>query len=79
LRWTPDGRSIYLWRPSAPPGHIDVLDLETGRRTAWKEFRPPDPAGVLQVGPIVVAPDGNSYVYSYRRVLDELFVATGIR
>jgi Tol biopolymer transport system component/predicted Ser/Thr protein kinase len=79
LRWTLDGRSIYLWRPSAPPGHIDLLELQTGRRTAWKEFRPPDPAGVLQVGPIVVAPDGNSYVYSYRRVLDELFVATGIR
>jgi Tol biopolymer transport system component len=79
LRWTPDGRSLYLWRPSAPPGRIDIVDLQTGRRTAWKEFRPPDPAGVLQVGPVVMASDGRSYVYSYRRVLDELYVATGVR
>jgi hypothetical protein len=45
----------------------------------WKELRPPDPAGVLQVGPVVIAPDGSSYVYSYRRTVDELYVATGIR
>ncbi|MGH9369744.1 MAG: TolB family protein, partial [Thermoanaerobaculia bacterium] len=79
IRWTADGRSLYVWRSSAPPGRIDLVDVETGRRTLWKEFRPPDPAGVLQVGPVVITPDGSSYVYSYRRVLDELHLATGIR
>ena len=78
LRWTADGRSIYVFRPSAPPGKIELLDLATGRRTPWKEFRPPDPAGILQVGPVVVSPDGRSYVYSYRRLLDELYVVTGL-
>jgi Tol biopolymer transport system component len=79
IRWTPDGRSLYVWRPSAPPGKIDLVGVETGQRTLWKEFRPPDPAGVLQVGPVVIAPDGASYVYSYRRVLDELYLATGLK
>ncbi|HTO87078.1 MAG TPA: protein kinase [Thermoanaerobaculia bacterium] len=78
LRWSADGRSLYVFRQSAPPGKIELLDLATGRRTPWKEFRPPDPAGILQVGPVVVAPDGSSYVYSYRRLLDELYVANGL-
>jgi dipeptidyl aminopeptidase/acylaminoacyl peptidase len=78
LRWAADGRSIYLFRPSAPPGKIEILDVATGRRTPWKEFRPPDPAGILQVGPVVIAPDGSSFVYSYRRLLDELYVATDL-
>jgi serine/threonine protein kinase/WD40 repeat protein len=79
IRWTPDARSLYVWRPSEPPGRIDLVELETGKRAPWKAFRPPDPAGVLQVGPVVITPDGRSYVYSYRRVLDELYLGTGIR
>ncbi len=53
--------------------------MNTGRRTVWKEVRPPDPSGVEQVGPIVIARDESSYVYSYRRRLDELFLATGLK
>lgn len=55
------------------------MDVKTGTRTPWKEIRPPDPSGVEQVGPIQIAPDEKSYVYSYRRVLDELYLATGLR
>ena len=53
--------------------------MTTGRRTLWKELNPPDPSGVQQVGPIMIAPDEKSYVYSYRRTLDELYLATGLR
>jgi hypothetical protein len=45
----------------------------------WKEIRPPDPSGVQQVGPIQIGPDETSYVYSYRRALDELYLAKGLR
>ncbi|HYB52354.1 MAG TPA: hypothetical protein VEG84_00670, partial [Thermoanaerobaculia bacterium] len=76
LRWTADGRSLYVFRHV--PAQVDLIDVATGRRTPWKEFRPPDPAGVLQIAPVVIGPDGASYVYSYRRLLDELYVATGL-
>ena len=79
LRWTPDGRSLYVWHSTAPPGRIDLVDVATGQRTLWKELRPPDPAGVLQVGPAVIADNGRAFVYSYRRVLYELYLATGLR
>jgi hypothetical protein len=39
----------------------------------------PDPAGVSAIGPILVGPDGKSYVYSYRRVLSDLYLIEGLR
>jgi Tol biopolymer transport system component/predicted Ser/Thr protein kinase len=79
LRWSADGSAIFVYRPSGPPLRVDKLDVKTGRRTLWKEIRPPDPSGVEQVGPVQIAPDEASYVYSYRRALDELYLATGLR
>ncbi len=79
LRWTADGASIFVYRPSAPPLRVEKVDVKTGQRTLWKEIRPPDPSGVEQVGPIEISPDETSYVYSYRRALGELYLATGLR
>ncbi len=79
IRWTPDGRGIYVFRPLAPPGRVELLDVATGARKVVKEFRPPDPAGVLQIGPILMTPDAKTFVYSYRRLLGELYLATGIK
>ena len=74
--WTADSRSLYVAR-GAMPARVEICDVATGERRLWKEIVPPDPAGVLAVGPIIVAPDGRSYAYSYRRGLDDLFVVTG--
>jgi Tol biopolymer transport system component len=79
LRFTPDGRSLYITRLSGTPGIIDVVEIETGRRTRWTQFEPPDPSGVEVVGPAVISPTGKGYVYTYRRTLDDLFLATGMR
>ncbi len=76
--WTADGRSIYLGRITNP-ARVDVCDVSTGERRLWKEIVPPDPAGVLAIGPILITPDGKSYVYSYRRLLDDLFLVTGLK
>jgi hypothetical protein len=79
IRWTADGRSLYVSRLSALPGIIDVVNIATGIRTKWKQFQPVDPSGVEQAGPAMISPDGTTYVYSYRRVLGDLFLATGMR
>ena len=75
--WTADGRSLYVLR-AGMPARVDVLDVATGARRLWKELTPPDPAGILAIGPVLVTPDGKSYVYSYRRMLDDLFMVTGL-
>jgi Tol biopolymer transport system component/predicted Ser/Thr protein kinase len=79
LKWTADGGSIFVYRPSAPPLRVEKVDVKTGHRTLWKEIRPPDPSGVEQVGPVQITKDETSYVYSYRRALDELYLAIGLR
>jgi Tol biopolymer transport system component len=79
IRWTADGRAIWVFKPNEVPTKIYRLDVTTGDRTLWKELTPPDPAGVLQIGPILMTPDGKSYVYSYRRTLDELFLVEGLK
>jgi Tol biopolymer transport system component len=78
-RWSPDGRSLFVYNAVARPGSVELVDVQSGRRTPWKEVHPPDPAGVLQIEPFVISPDGGSYVYSYRRLLDELYLVTGLK
>lgn len=41
IAWTAEGRSLYVFRPSAQPGRVDAVEITTGRRTTFKEFRPP--------------------------------------
>ena len=77
-RWTKDGRGVYVYKPELP-GRIDVVDVATGERRLWKEVVPPDPAGVSQIEPFVVSEDGSVFLYSYRRLLDELVLITGVR
>ncbi len=77
--WTADSRSIFVMRLSGVPGVVHVVDVATGKRTPWKEFLPPDPTGVEQVGPAIITPDEKAYVYSYRRVVGDLYLATGMR
>jgi Tol biopolymer transport system component/predicted Ser/Thr protein kinase len=74
--WTADGRSLYVSR-IAVPAIVEICDVATGARRPWRELTPPDPAGVLAIGPILITPDGRTYAYSYRRILDDLFLMTG--
>jgi Tol biopolymer transport system component len=79
LRWTPDGRSIYVVLGGEMPARVEIVDIATGQRRLWRELTPPDPTGVPTVGPVALSSDGLSYVYSYRRLLSDLFVAEGVR
>ena len=40
---------------------------------------PADSAGVSGIGRVCLTPDGASYVYSYTRVLSDLYVVDGLR
>jgi dipeptidyl aminopeptidase/acylaminoacyl peptidase/predicted Ser/Thr protein kinase len=76
LRWTPDGKALLTFRPSAPPLRVEEVDIATGARTLRREIQPRDPSGINQVGPYLEAPDGKTYVYSFRRSIGELYLAS---
>ncbi|HEY1249928.1 MAG TPA: protein kinase [Thermoanaerobaculia bacterium] len=79
LRFSPDGKALYLWKRGEVPARLTRLDLETGKREAWKSLLPADPSGVERISNVVVTPDGKSYAYCYTRLLSDLFVVEGLK
>jgi DNA-binding beta-propeller fold protein YncE len=79
LRYTPDGRAIYVWKRGDLPARISRLDLESGKRETWKDLLPADPAGVERISNVLVTPDGKGYAYCYARLLSDLFVVEGLK
>jgi eukaryotic-like serine/threonine-protein kinase len=79
IEWSADGKSLYVYRPGEFPAKVSELDLATGKRTVWRSLAPADPAGVSQIGPIVMTPDGASYIYGYHRTLSDLYLVLGLK
>ena len=83
LQWSADGRSLFLREADNLTIRIDTLDLSTGTRRFWKEFVPPDPTVVIDIGSdpgqVRIAPDGKWYAYTYWTFEGELYVAEGLK
>jgi hypothetical protein len=79
IEWSADGRSLYVYRPGELPAKVSLLNLASGKRTPWRTLAPADPAGVSQIGPIVMTPDGASYIYGYHRTLSDLYLVEGLK
>jgi Tol biopolymer transport system component len=79
IGWTQDGRSLYVTTSFGVPARVDLVDVETGRRTPWKTIDAPDPAGIHRMYPFFISEDGKAYVYSYRREVGDLYLVEGLR
>jgi len=77
--WTKDGRGLYVSRLDSPPARVYLVEIESGSRTEWRELMPRDPAGLAAVYAFVLTPEGEGYAYSSTRMLDTLYVMTGLR
>jgi Tol biopolymer transport system component len=75
-RFSADGRSLFVATFGKIPAMLYKVDLTTGARTDWREAMPADPAGLINVGPILVTPDGATTVYSYTRLLSDLYIVS---
>jgi Tol biopolymer transport system component len=79
IRWSADGRSVYVVSRWGIPVSVHRLDIASGRRELIQRFAPEDTAGVINVGPALVSSDGKSYLYSYRRILHDLYQISGLQ
>jgi hypothetical protein len=80
LAWTRDGKSLFVREP--PTGsawRVVRFDLESRKRTLWKELRPAEPSGTRVVYNPVIARDGEVYLYTVFRQLTNLFLVEGLR
>jgi hypothetical protein len=78
--WSADGRYLYVVKSGYVPSQVDRVELSTGKRELWKRLGPEDLTGVIVVTDIRVARDGQSYAYTYGRVVaSDLYVLEGLR
>jgi len=80
IRWSKDGQWLYVMhlRSSVQSSaQVSRLRIATGEIHPWKVLRPADTTGVNSITGMAIADDEKSYVYSYRRVLSDLYLAEG--
>ncbi len=77
--WTSDPRWLYVYRWKQSPVKVYRLNILTGRRQFFREMTPPDVAGLHDISHIYFSSDGRAYVYSYTRLLSELYLVKGLQ
>ena len=78
-QWSADGRSLFVSERYARPARVFRLDLQSGERSLWREFSPPQPAGIVGTIDPALTPDGSAWAYSVLRHLNDLYVLEGVR
>jgi eukaryotic-like serine/threonine-protein kinase len=79
IRWTADGRSLYIFRRGELPCTVFKLDIATGQRSPWRKMVPPDPAGLASIPTVRLTQDGKAYAYTYLHILSDLYVVSGLK
>jgi Tol biopolymer transport system component len=79
VRWTADGRALYVVASGNLPAPIFRVDVRSGERVFWKELRPREQSGSTTQPWVVMTPDGRSYAYSFQQTLSGLYLVTGLK
>jgi serine/threonine protein kinase/Tol biopolymer transport system component len=79
IEWTDDNSALFVLERIHTAVRVMRIDITSGERREWVTIRPGDPAGILDVMPVHITPDGQTYAYGYRRFLSDLFIATSLQ
>jgi DNA-binding winged helix-turn-helix (wHTH) protein/Tol biopolymer transport system component len=77
--WTSDPRWLYVYERKQSPVEVYRLNVLNGQRQFFREMTPPDVAGLHGISFIHFSSDGRAYVYSYTRLLSELYLVKGLK
>ena len=78
VRFDAGGTSLFLASQGLPL-RIDRLELDSGKRTSWKEIVLADPTGADSIASVQLTPDGKCYCYSFLRNLSRLYLVENLR
>jgi hypothetical protein len=79
VRWSPDGRSVWVTGGHEVPLKAEELDLATGRRRSLMSLEPRNRAGTVSMDNLSLADDPRAYAYSAREIVSRIFVVQGMR
>ena len=77
--WTSDPRWLYAYQWNQALAKVYRLNVLTGQRQFFREIAPPDVAGLHDISHIYFSTDGRAYVYSYTRLLSQLYLVKGLK
>jgi eukaryotic-like serine/threonine-protein kinase len=78
VRFDPDGKSLIVAKLGVPARMIRRF-LDNRPAQVLRVLTPSDPAGILELRNFQLSADGKSYVYSYYRVLSDLWIVDGLK
>ena len=60
------------------PAKVFRFDIATGRKELWRTLMPADAAGIYSLD-VLPRRGGDAYVYSFNRILSDLYLVEGVR
>ncbi len=79
LQWSSDGKDLFVANGYVTPVRVYQVEVSSGRRHLLYNLAPSDAAGLWDIHPTLLTPDGKSYVYSDYKILSDLYVASGLK
>jgi len=74
IGFTSDGRTLFVRSKDPLPLKIDRFELASGKLETWRTLMPTDSAGLLSLGRVSLARDGEIVAYESHRLLSDLYV-----
>jgi hypothetical protein len=79
LRWSPDGRALWVWNRAAQELKVDRVDVATGARSPLVSLTTPTGVPLFAIIAVTLADDPRVYAYSLWGYTSELFTVRGVR
>ncbi len=78
VRWSGDGRYIFLRQPEGDSVKITRLDVTTGHNEPWRTLKVPEP-GAEFIGAFALSADGKTCAFSFQHDLANLYLVKGVK
>jgi eukaryotic-like serine/threonine-protein kinase len=78
VRWSGDGRYLFLKQPEADAVKLSRLDIASGHKEPWKTVKIPEP-GADFVGDLALSADGKTCAFTFQHDLANLFLVQGLK
>ncbi len=78
VRWSADGRYLFLRQPQGDTTRITRLDIASGQEQPWRTLKVPEP-GAEFIGPLALSADGKACAFSFQHDLANLYLVKGLK
>ncbi|HEU5218905.1 MAG TPA: protein kinase [Gemmatimonadales bacterium] len=78
IRWSPDGRELWVWRSDPTVIRVDRVDPVSGRRSLLMAITPREHSGTRELGRLSLSDDARTYAYVQIRYTSFLYTVEGL-